>query len=87
MVLTSNVSPPGRYSVRIVASSGVEETVTYTITDTDTDGKNAKKYEITDSMCFSSSQCSSTGSCSDYRVSSCDRELGGGRVRDNKTSY
>ena len=39
MVLTSNVSPPGSYSVRIVAGSGVEETVTYTITDTDTDGK------------------------------------------------
>ena len=38
-VLTSNVSPPGSYSVRIVAGSGVEETVTYTITDTDTDGK------------------------------------------------
>ena len=50
MVLTSNVSPPGRYSVRIVAGSGVEETVTYTITDTDTDGKNAKKYEITNSV-------------------------------------
>ena len=38
MVLTSNVSPPGSYSVRIVASSGVAETVIYTITDTDTDG-------------------------------------------------
>ena len=36
MLLTSNVSPPGSYSVRIVAGS---ETVIYTITDTDTDGK------------------------------------------------
>ena len=39
MVLTSNVSPPGSYSLRIVASSGVAETVTYTITDTEANGK------------------------------------------------
>ena len=46
MVLTSNVSPPGSYSVRIVANSGVEETVTYTITDTDTDGKKYTPFKI-----------------------------------------
>ena len=80
----SNVSPPGRYSVRIVANSGVEETVKPTPLLILT---LMVRMQRTDSMCYSSSKCSSTGSCSDHRVSSCDRELGGGRVRDNKTSY
>ena len=39
MVLTNVVSPPGSYSVRIEASPGVEATVSYTITDSDSDGE------------------------------------------------
>ena len=40
LVLTVNVSPPGGHSVRIVASSGGEDTVSYTISDTKTEGEN-----------------------------------------------
>ena len=40
MVLTSSVSPPGSYSVRILASTEVEETVAYTITDTEANGED-----------------------------------------------
>ena len=37
MILTLNESPPGRHSVRIVASSsGGEDTVPYTISNTKT---------------------------------------------------
>ena len=39
MVLTNVVSPPGSYSVRIEASPGVETAVSYTITDSDSDGE------------------------------------------------
>ena len=39
MVLTSTVSPPGSHSVRIVSSSGAEDTVTYTIADSNTDSE------------------------------------------------
>ena len=39
MVLTSNVSPPGSHSVRIVSSSGAEDTVTYSIADSNTDSE------------------------------------------------
>ena len=39
MVLTSNVSPPGSHSVRIVSSSGAEDTVTYSITNSNTDSE------------------------------------------------
>ena len=39
MVLTNVVSPPGSYSVRIEASPGVEATVSYTITDSDSNGE------------------------------------------------
>ena len=34
LVITSDVSPLGNHSVRIVASSGAEDTVSYTISDT-----------------------------------------------------
>ena len=40
LVLTVNVSPPGGHSVRIVASSGGEDTVSYIISDTKTEGDN-----------------------------------------------
>ena len=34
LVITSDVSPAGNYSVRIVASSDAEDTVSYIISDT-----------------------------------------------------
>jgi hypothetical protein len=34
LVLTSDVSPAGRHSVRIVTTTGAEDTVSYTISDT-----------------------------------------------------
>ena len=34
MLITKDVSPTGSHSVRIVASSGVEDTVPYVISDT-----------------------------------------------------
>ena len=75
MVLTSNVSPPGSYSVRIVASSGVEETVTYTITDTDTNGKKYTPFKVVYYFCFDTNlsfdDCAYTGSATDQWVSSC----------------
>ena len=39
MVLTNVVSPPGNYSVMIEASPGVEATVSYTITYSDSNGE------------------------------------------------
>ena len=39
MVLTNIVSPPGSYSVRIEASPGIEATLSYTITDSDSNGE------------------------------------------------
>ena len=39
MVLTVNVSPPGSHSLRMISQSGEEETVSYNITDTDSDGQ------------------------------------------------
>ena len=38
MVLTIDVSPVGMHSVRIVTSTRGNDTVTYTITDTETEG-------------------------------------------------
>ena len=38
MVLTIDVSPAGMHSVRIVTSTRGNDTVTYTITDTETEG-------------------------------------------------
>ena len=38
MILTIYVHPPGTYSIRIVSSTGDEDTVTYNITDIKTDG-------------------------------------------------
>ena len=40
ILLTSNVSPPGsQFNVTILASNGGEDTVTYNITNTKTDGE------------------------------------------------
>ena len=39
MVLTIDVSPPGTHSVHIMASTGGEATVNYTIIDVKTDSK------------------------------------------------
>ena len=41
MVLTSNVSPPGVYSLRIVASTGGEHTIFYNITTESTQSKTS----------------------------------------------
>ena len=37
LVLTINVSPPGKHFVRIVSSTGGDDTVSYTVRDTDSD--------------------------------------------------
>ena len=39
MVLTNEVSPAGSYSVRIEAIPGVESTVSYNITESDSNGE------------------------------------------------
>ena len=40
MILTSIVSPPGNYSVRIVASTGGQSIVPYYITTTESNGEH-----------------------------------------------
>ena len=65
LVLTVNVSPPGGHSVRIVASSGGEDTVSYTISDTKTEGENRTIVSLLNlhpvSLSLSVRECSSTG--------------------------
>ena len=67
LVLTVNVSPPGGHSVRIVASSGGEDTVSYTISDTKTEGENRaivplhNLHPVSLFLSLSDRECSSTG--------------------------
>ena len=76
MVLTSNVSPPGVYSLRIVASTGGEHIIFYNITTESTQSKTsltktqANTIFMSVLVHISSSNCTSIGGSPDKWVSS-----------------